>query len=91
MRLVAEVSDAHTNWNVACGPWKSIIGWRKRPLFARAGIPEYWLVNLVDNTIEVHRRPAGDAYTQTFTRYKRDSISVAAFASVELQVEELIR
>lgn len=29
----------------------------KRPLYARAGIPEYWIVNLVDRQLEVYREP----------------------------------
>jgi Uma2 family endonuclease len=31
----------------------------KRPLYARAAIPDYWLINLVDDVIEVHRQPEG--------------------------------
>jgi Uma2 family endonuclease len=29
----------------------------KAALYARAGIPEYWIVNLADSTVEVHRDP----------------------------------
>ncbi len=29
----------------------------KGRLYARAGIPEYWIVNLVDRVLEVHRAP----------------------------------
>jgi Uma2 family endonuclease len=29
----------------------------KRPLYARAGIPEYWIVNLLDGVLEVFRDP----------------------------------
>jgi Uma2 family endonuclease len=29
----------------------------KAELYARAGLPEYWIVNLVDRTLEVHRDP----------------------------------
>ena len=31
--------------------------WRKANSYARAGIPEYWVENLVDDTIEVFRDP----------------------------------
>jgi Uma2 family endonuclease len=31
---------------------------RKGGLYARAGVPEYWIVNLVDETLEVYRAPA---------------------------------
>jgi Uma2 family endonuclease len=30
----------------------------KAALYARAGIPEYWIVNLADRVLEVHRQPA---------------------------------
>jgi Uma2 family endonuclease len=30
----------------------------KAGLYARAGVGEYWIVNLVDRTLEVHRQPA---------------------------------
>jgi len=29
----------------------------KAALYTRAGIPEYWIVNLADSTVEVHRDP----------------------------------
>ena len=28
-------------------------------MYARAGIPEYWVVNLVDRQVEVYTRPTG--------------------------------
>src|SRR3989442_7497174 len=31
---------------------------RKCRAFARAGVPEYWIVNLLDRALEVHREPA---------------------------------
>ncbi len=34
----------------------------KGPLYAKAGIPEYWIVNLQDNVIEVYTDPAEGAY-----------------------------
>lgn len=34
----------------------------KRPLYARAGIPEVWIVNLADRQIELHRDPDNDVY-----------------------------
>ncbi len=33
----------------------------KASLYARHRIPEYWIVNLVDRVVEVHREPAGGA------------------------------
>lgn len=34
----------------------------KTPLYARAGIPEVWIVNLNAQEVEVHREPDGDVY-----------------------------
>jgi Putative restriction endonuclease len=31
---------------------------QKRPQYAAAGIPEYWIVNLIDRRLEVFRDPA---------------------------------
>jgi Uma2 family endonuclease len=33
----------------------------KASLYARAGLADYWLVNLVDEVLEVHRQPVPDA------------------------------
>jgi Uma2 family endonuclease len=32
----------------------------KAGLYARAALPEYWIVNLVDRVVEVHREPAAE-------------------------------
>ena len=34
----------------------------KARLYAGAGIPEYWIVNLVDRVVEVHREPSAHGY-----------------------------
>jgi len=34
----------------------------KRPLYARAGLPEVWIANLNEREIEVHRTPDDDVY-----------------------------
>jgi len=37
----------------------------KLPIYARAGIPEVWIVNLAERKIEVYSAPAAGAYTQS--------------------------
>ncbi|HVU53341.1 MAG TPA: Uma2 family endonuclease [Polyangia bacterium] len=34
----------------------------KARLYARAGVPEYWIVNLVARTVEVHREPSASGF-----------------------------
>jgi Uma2 family endonuclease len=37
---------------------------RKLQLYAREGIPEYWIVNLGEDCVEVRRRPVGEEYAE---------------------------
>lgn len=48
--LIVEVSDSSLNYDRA----------RKASLYARAGIADYWIVNLVDRQLEVRRDPQPD-------------------------------
>jgi Uma2 family endonuclease len=48
--LVVEVSDASLRYDRT----------KKASLYASAGIPEYWIVNLQDRSVEVHREPVED-------------------------------
>jgi Uma2 family endonuclease len=41
----------------------------KASMYARAQIPEYWIVNLVDNQLEVHREPIEDKRETFGARY----------------------
>jgi Uma2 family endonuclease len=79
--LVIEVSDSTLAYD------RQI----KRPLYAKSGIPEYWLVNLIDNTIEVHRQPEGGNYQERFVADRQQKISAVAFSDVTFQVAGLIR
>jgi Uma2 family endonuclease len=43
----------------------------KTGLYARAGIADYWIVNLVDNMVEVHRDPAPSAHAEFGAVYRQ--------------------
>ena len=60
----------------------------KAGLYARAGVPEYWIVNLVDEQIEVHRAPdaAQSRYTEIHVRRADTSVSPHTFPDVVLDV-----
>jgi len=62
----------------------------KLPLYARAGIPEVWLVNLVQNHVEVYRRPEGGAYMDVATLNRREVVSPQAFPDIQAKVEDII-
>jgi Uma2 family endonuclease len=42
---------------------------RKGSLYARAGLDEYWIVNLVDRTLEIYRHPVADPSAPFGWRY----------------------
>jgi Uma2 family endonuclease len=63
---------------------------RKIPLYARCGIPESWLLNLVRGTLEVYRDPIGGAY-QTWTVLQAgDGIAPLSRPDRSIQVAELL-
>jgi Uma2 family endonuclease len=62
----------------------------KAGLYARAGIPEYWLVDLTLKIVEVYRHPLGGAYTAVMRAGLDATLSPAAFADLHRPVAELL-
>ena len=46
----------------------------KASVYARAGIPDYWIVNLVDGVLEMYREPAPDAAAPFGASYARREV-----------------
>jgi len=61
----------------------------KRTIYAEAGIPEYWVVNLNDNELKVFRDLDNGNYTTEQT-CKTGIISPCAFADIEISVQRLM-
>ena len=65
---------------------------KKLAAYAKAGIREYWVVNLVKRAVEVYRGPSPDGTYKTFTRLEgEDSVSPEAFPDVVIKVAVLLR
>jgi Uma2 family endonuclease len=62
--LIVEVSDSTLRYDRG----------RKASLYARAGIQDYWIVNLVDRQIEVYRDPVPDPTQHYGYRYSNQSV-----------------
>jgi Uma2 family endonuclease len=77
--LVVEVADSSLAKDRA----------QKRLLYARHGIPEYWLVNLIDQHLEVYRDPASGDYKSKTTLERSDTLA-PRFADADLSVADLI-
>lgn len=61
----------------------------KGPLYAAAGIQEYWIVNVNDQCLEVYRNPMDGAYSQLQTIHLGNSMAPAAFPEWPLDVSQL--
>ncbi len=62
----------------------------KAATYARMGIPEYWLVNLVDRVLEVHRGPDGTRYAQVLRIGERGRIAPLAAPQRPVAVSVLL-
>jgi Uma2 family endonuclease len=60
----------------------------KRRLYAKAGILEYWIVNLVDRQVIVHRDPKDGDY-QSVQTLTSGSITMLAFPDVSIAIDQL--
>ncbi len=69
----------------------------KGSLYARAGLPDYWILNLVDGVLEVYRQPApsssapfGWAYSEVRSLGMPDLISPLAAPEARIPVAALL-
>ena len=63
----------------------------KGPLYAEAGIREYWIVNLVDDCIEIHRDPQADgSYGDVRVARRGERIEVSALPELTVAVSDAI-
>ncbi len=73
LKLVVEVSDSTLSFDLQ----------RKARLYARAAIVEYWVIDINNGLVHVHREPADGAYT-SITQYgfSEDIVPLAATDAV---------
>ncbi len=62
----------------------------KIPLYARAGVPEVWLVNLPADRIEVYRNPAGGSYADVTSVSRGETLTPLEVPSATLSVDRII-
>jgi Uma2 family endonuclease len=56
------------------------------PLYAASGYREYWIVNVAEKTVEVHRGPRGDRYADVTRHAQGEVLRIEAFPDVEVEV-----
>src|SRR5579883_2365137 len=62
----------------------------KGPLYAAAGIPDYWLLDLTGEQLLVHREPKRGRYTKVETVQRGDILAPLAFPDLVLPLQELL-
>jgi len=63
----------------------------KGALYARVGIPEYWIVNVPERVVEVYRSPRDGEYRSVTTHGTEELIHPLAFTDVNIAVADLFR
>jgi Uma2 family endonuclease len=62
----------------------------KARLYAAAGVTEYWIVNLPEQVLEVHRQPGAEGYAAVSRHGRTEKLPLAAFEDVVLGVDEVL-
>lgn len=62
----------------------------KTALYATAEVPEFWLVNLVEKVVEVHRRPVAGRYADIQHIDRQGQLTPDQFRDVIIRVVDLL-
>lgn len=62
----------------------------KLPLYARAGIPEVWLVDLPAGTIEAHSRPVDGEYRETLRAKRGEHLTSKTVPELEVAAGDVL-
>lgn len=63
---------------------------RKGLIYARAGVPEYWIVNLVDRVLEVYREPTPTGYANRSILCQGEAVSPPVAPHARIAVSALL-
>jgi len=78
--LLIEVSDSTLDYDRN----------KKLPLYAEAKIPEFWLVNLQNNTVEVHTEPRESVYSLIRVLRRGETIKSESVPNLEIEVDKIL-
>ena len=78
--LIVEVADSTLRFDQT----------RKLAMYAAAGVPEYWVLNLVDRTLDVYRESHASGYAIALRLGLGDLVSLVALPEARLRVADLL-
>ena len=82
-------STAHLVIEVADSSLKDDRGIKGR-LYAEAGIPEYWIVDVAGRKVERYLEPRDGRYTRSSTHGSEEVLTLAVFPDVTIQLSEIL-
>lgn len=62
---------------------------RKVRIYAQAGVPELWIIDLSTQHITTYRRPAGDSFLEVEEHGPKATLRIAAFPDVAVPLADL--
>jgi len=74
--LVIEVADSSLEYDIG----------EKATLYAEAGVPEYWVVNLVGRSLVTFRKPLNGAYRESFSLDEKARVTPEAWPEMSFDV-----
>ncbi len=77
--LLVEVADSSIRFDRAV----------KLPLYAHAGIPEVWIVDLKRRVLDVHRGPSGGSYSELTTYQRGDTLGLAMVPEIRVTLDQV--
>lgn len=78
--LVIEVADSSA-------PYDNHV---KSKLYGKAGIPEFWVIDIAAECVRVFTEPAGKGYRKTTEYYREDRIKCGTVPQLKLAVNDLL-
>lgn len=78
--LIVEISDSSLRYDRE----------HKKELYAASGIPEYWILNLVDYRLEVYRDPDRETYRSCTVLTRNDTVSSLTHPDASISVADLL-
>jgi Uma2 family endonuclease len=80
LQLLVEVADTSVNFDLTV----------KSGLYARAGVREYWVLDVRERAVFVHRALRGGRYTQITEFGESDRVMPEAMTGAGIEVRELL-
>lgn len=80
VHLVLEISDATLNQDLTT----------KRDLYAQAGVPEYWVLDIPNRQLHVFTKPRRGNYTEQHILMEKETVQCTTVPRLKVKVKDLL-